>query len=173
MRLRAQSRALVSAASLCPCFCCLIVPLMCGAVVGTLQDTASRMVSTDMPLYTPCYAHGKKSVHAQVMRAYVVTPAHSARVRLCPRVRPVASPCPIFSPGIDGVELPAGGVWVLRFPYPLLFTAVWMRSFLSQRLPIICDVIDVSSFGAHGGPATAIRMLTCRLNKAPLSRGRD
>ena len=97
------------------------IPLpRCLTLVGIPQDTASRLVNMDMPLYTACHCRSPKGVLAQLMRVYTVTPEAPVRVLLQPQVRPAPAPCPIFHPGTGEIELPPGGIWVLRLPYPSL-----------------------------------------------------
>ncbi len=80
---------------------------------------ASRMLSSDMPLYVTCPACGKgaKSRPAQLMRVHIVTPKAPVTVTLMPRVQPCPDG-PVFNAGWpEPVRLAQNSLWILRLPF--------------------------------------------------------
>ncbi|KAJ0004135.1 hypothetical protein NQD34_010349 [Periophthalmus magnuspinnatus] len=86
---------------------------------GGAKEPASRVLSTDMPLYMPSPSQGRGlKVHlAQLSHLFIVVPDAPLEVTLSPQVQPGPLPCPLFHPEQPEVVLPPDGLWVLRFPY--------------------------------------------------------
>ncbi|XP_050413442.1 nonsense-mediated mRNA decay factor SMG8, partial [Patella vulgata] len=84
----------------------------------SVKDNATKLLTLDMPLYTPCNCRTTKMNIAQLMRLYIVTPDGPVKILINPMIQPAVSPCPLFHPGTDRpIELPASGVWCLRLPH--------------------------------------------------------
>lgn len=86
---------------------------------GGAKEPASRVLSTDMPLYMPSPSQGRGlKVHlAQLSHLFILVPDAPLEVTLSPQVQPGPPPCPIFHPEQPEVILPPDSLWVLRFPY--------------------------------------------------------
>lgn len=86
---------------------------------SSVKDTAHKLLTCDMPLYSACPCRNPKGHVAQLMRVYVATPEGPVCVTLKPMVQPGPPPhCPLFHPTMDDYfRLPPGGIWVLRFPH--------------------------------------------------------
>ena len=87
---------------------------------GHLRETATKLVTSDMPLYFPCPCRSSKPLHlAQLSRVYCVTPDSPVTIRLNPRVQPgEKETTPTFYTGSrNGICLPPNNFCVLKFPY--------------------------------------------------------
>ncbi|CAL9685088.1 unnamed protein product [Knipowitschia caucasica] len=86
---------------------------------GGAKEPASRVLSTDMPLYMPSPSQGRglKLHLAQLSHLYILVPDAPLEVTLSPQVQPGPPPCPLFHPEQPEVVLPPDGLWVLRFPF--------------------------------------------------------
>lgn len=86
---------------------------------GGAKEPASRVLSTDMPLYVPSPSQGRGlKVHlAQLTHLFILVPDAPLEVTLSPQVQPGPPPCPLFHPEQPEVALPPDGLWVLRFPF--------------------------------------------------------
>ncbi|KAK3104605.1 hypothetical protein FSP39_006005, partial [Pinctada imbricata] len=89
---------------------------------STVKDNATKLTTMDMPLYCHCpHCRSTKGYVAQLMRLYIVTPEGPARVSVDPQVQPGLPPSPVFTMGFEKpLELPPGGLWVVRLPYPFV-----------------------------------------------------
>jgi hypothetical protein len=79
-----------------------------------------------MPLYTPCscrIASTGARVWSQLMRAYVVTPSSTpVQCVLHPQVVSAGPNSPTFFPSYtQPIHLTDDSIWVLRFPYVILY----------------------------------------------------
>ncbi|KAK7907065.1 hypothetical protein WMY93_015677 [Mugilogobius chulae] len=85
---------------------------------GGAKEPASRVLSTDMPLYVPSPSQGRGlKVHlAQLSHLFILVPDAPLEVTLSPQVQPGPPPVPV-PPEQPEVVLPPDGLWVLRFPY--------------------------------------------------------
>lgn len=85
---------------------------------GLVKDNASKITSSDMPLYFPCPCRSGKTLIAQLMRIHIVTPKAPVHVTLNPCVQPCPLPCPVFCPGNpEPVKLSQSAYWILRLPF--------------------------------------------------------
>ena len=87
------------------------------------QDDGTKLVRSDMPLYTPCSCRtlpaGTRG-WAQLMRVFVVTPSSSSPIQIVlhPQVVPAGPNNPVFFPSYaQPIHLTEDSIWVLRFPY--------------------------------------------------------
>jgi hypothetical protein len=91
------------------------------------QDDGTKLVRSDMPLYTPCSCRILSTgarVWSQLMRAYVVTPPSGTPIQcvLHPQVVPAGPNSPTFFPSYtEPIHLTDDSIWVLRFPYVIIF----------------------------------------------------
>jgi hypothetical protein len=106
---------------------------MCLSIISILQESANKLLSSDMPLYFPCQC-SSKGYMAQLMRVYVAAPEGPMQVTLNPQVRPNPPPSPVFYPGNDQpIKLPQGMVIVLRLPYPFIIILEQILKFIFQK----------------------------------------
>lgn len=92
-----------------------------------VRDSASKIISNDMPLYFPCpcrNATQKPQMIAQLMRVHIVTPKAPVNVIIEPKIKlnvtgtGRTSSSFIFTTGVqDAIKLSQSAYWVLRLPY--------------------------------------------------------
>jgi len=90
---------------------------------GVVKDDGTKLVRSDMPLYTPCSCRtlpaGTRG-WAQLMRVFVVTPSSSSPIQIVlhPQVVPAGPNNPVFFPSYaQPIHLTEDSIWVLRFPF--------------------------------------------------------
>ena len=94
---------------------------------GQIKETASQVVTSDMPLFMSCACSGlvrEDEKLAQLMRIHVVTPKAPVFVTLNPRVQMSTQPCPTFYPMSvnenkpeEMIKLTQSAYWILRLPF--------------------------------------------------------
>lgn len=84
---------------------------------STMREAASKLVTSDLPLYMACPCRTVKPPVAQLTRVHIVTPKAPVYVTLQPTVQPTPGG-PVFVTGWDTPhKLSINSYWVLRLPY--------------------------------------------------------
>jgi len=84
---------------------------------STMREAATKLVTSDLPLYMACPCRISKPPLAQLTRIHLVTPKAPIWVTLNPQVQPSPGG-PIFVPGWESPHrVPPNSYWILRLPY--------------------------------------------------------